>query len=330
MAVYRGAEVAAAYSSQAAEFEALRSGAGIYEATWRAKIVITGEDRVRWLNGMVTNNVRDLAPGHGVYGFVLNPQGRIQGDVTVFHRGDYFLLETDESEAEALTAWFDRYIIMDDVELANVSEKLTSIGVKGPKAAQVLSTAGLAADLQPLQISDATWQNIGISVARGASEQFPEFEIWFAPENSATIWDTLLNAGAQPVGSEALELFRIASGVPVFGQDIRDRDLPQETAQPHALHFSKGCYIGQEIVERIHSRGNVHRTFTGFQLSQQAAAGTKLTREGKEFGELTSIAQLPSQQWIALGYIRREAGAPGTALQAGDATATVHNLPFEF
>ncbi len=329
MGAYRGAEAAAGFSRVEKEFEALRKGAGVYEATWRAKIVVTGEDRVRWLNGMVTNNVRDLAPGHGVYSFVLNPQGRIQGDLTAYNRGEYMLLATDESQAPTLQAWFDRYIIMDDVEPANVSEKLASIGIQGPKAAVVLRSAGLPADLQPLQVVDATWHGIGISIARSVSERFPEFEIWFAPENTAAMWEALTSAGAQPVGYEALEMFRIATGVPSFGQDIRERELPQETGQAHALHFSKGCYIGQEIVERIRSRGNVHRGWSGFTLSQAVPVPAKLQKDGKEVGELTSLATLPSQQVIALGYIRREAGSPGTTLQAGDATATVHPIPFE-
>ena len=329
MGAYHGAEATAVFSTVSEEFEILRSGAGAYEATWRAKIVVTGEDRGRWLNGMITNNVRDLAPGHGVYSFVLNPQGRIQGDLTAFHRGDYFLLLTDESQAANLTAWFDRYIIMDDVELANVSEKLASIGVNGPRAAPVLRTAGFPADLQPLQAVDATWNGLGISIARGASEQFPEFEIWFAPENTAAIWNALVSAGAHPVGYEALELQRIASGIPAFGQDIRDRDLPQETEQKHALHFAKGCYIGQEIVERIRSRGNVHRGLTGFTLSQLVPAGTKLQKDDKDVGELTSVAELPAKKLIALGYARREAAVAGTILAAGEANATVHPIPFE-
>ncbi len=326
---YHGAEAAVAFSTFAEEFEALRSGAGVYEATWRAKIVVTGEDRVRWLNGTITNNVRDLAPGNGVYSFVLNAQGRIQGDLTAFQRGDYFLLVTDASQAANLIAWFDRYIIMDDVELANVSDKLASLGVKGPKAAEDLRNAGFPADLQPLEVVDAVWNDIGISVARGPSERFPEYEIWFAPENMATVWNALLNAGAVPVGVEALEAFRISSGVPAFGQDIRERDLPQETEQKHALHFVKGCYIGQEIVERIRSRGNVHRGLMGFALLQSVPVGTKLTKDGKDVGEITSVAQLPSQQFIALGYVRREAGAVGTTLAAGESTATVHSIPFE-
>jgi folate-binding protein YgfZ len=329
MGAYHGAEAAAVFTPVADEFETLRSGAGVYEATWRAKIVVTGEDRVRWLNGMITNNIRDLDAGRGVYGFVLNPQGRIQGDLTAFNRGDYLLLVTDESQAANLAAWFDRYIIMDDVELANVSEKLASVGVKGPKAAQVLAAAGFPAELEPGQVVDAVWHDVGVSVARGLSEKFAEFEIWFAPDNTAAIWDALIIAGAKPVGYEALEMLRIVQGVPVFGQDIRDRDLPQETEQKHALHFAKGCYIGQEIVERIRSRGNVHRGLTGFTLSQLAPVGTKIQKDGKDVGELTSIVELPSHQFLALGYVRREAGAPGATLPAGDATATVHALPFE-
>lgn len=328
MGEYHGAHAAAVYTDVAREFDALRTGAAVYEATWRAKIVATGEDRVRWLNGMITNNVRDLAVSRGVYSFVLNAQGRIQGDLIAFQRGDYILLETDESQAESLTALFDRFIIMDDVEIANVSEKLASIGVKGPKAAEVLREAGFPADLKALDVVDATWNGVGISVACGASEQFPEFEIWFAPEHTVAVWDALVSAGAQPVGYEALELHRIATGIPAFGQDIRERDLPQETAQSHALHFSKGCYVGQEIVERIHSRGNVHRGFTGFSLSQLVNSGTKLVRDGKEVGEITSVAELPSKKIIALGYVRREAAT--SELVAGDATAKVHPLPFEF
>ena len=326
---YHGAEAAAAFSTFAEEFEALRSGAGLYEATWRAKIVVTGEDRVRWLNGTITNNVRDLAPGNGVYSFVLNAQGRIQGDLTAYQRGDYFLLVTDASQAANLIAWFDRYIIMDDVELANVSQKLASVGIKGPKAIEVLRNAGFPADLQPLQVVDAVWNDIGISVARGPSERFPEFEIWFAPENTAAAWDALMHGGAVPVGFETLEAFRIASGVPAFGQDIRERDLPQETEQKHALHFVKGCYIGQEIVERIRSRGNVHRGLIGFTLPHSLSPGTKVSKDGKDVGEITSVAQLPSQQFIALGYVRREAGPVGTTLAAGESTATVHSIPFE-
>ena len=135
------------------------------------------------------------------------------------------------------------------------------------------------------------------------------------------------------MGSEALELYRIAAGIPRYSQDIRDRDLPQETEQIRALHFTKGCYIGQEIVERIRSRGNVHRKFTGFVIDGPLPSpGTKLQLDGKDIGEVTSVASLPTasgDRVVALGYIRREAAIPGKVLQAGEGRAMVAELPFQ-
>src|SRR5271154_7503431 len=125
-----------------AEFRALVSGCGVYGVQGRARIGLTGSDRVRWLNGMVTNNIRDLAVGHGVYAFLLNPQGHILGDLYVYNRGDSLTIDTDQSQSEKLLATFDHYIIMDDVELANVNDKLTTIGITGPKAREVLGTVG--------------------------------------------------------------------------------------------------------------------------------------------------------------------------------------------
>jgi aminomethyltransferase len=142
-------------------------------------------------------------------------------------------------------------------------------------------------------------------------------------------------AGAAPVGTEALEMWRITAGVPRYGQDIRERDLPQETEQHQALDFSKGCYVGQEIVERIRSRGQVHRKFTGFRLADGSAAapGTKLQADGKDVGELTSVASLPQSNGrcatIGLGYVRRELTLPGKSLTAGGAAVTVTELPFK-
>ena len=144
-------------------------------------------------------------------------------------------------------------------------------------------------------------------------------EIWFAAENADTVWDALVAAGATPVGSDALELYRIVRGVPRFGVDLRERDLPQETGQQHALNFAKGCYIGQEIVERIRSRGNVHRMFTGFEVqgdpaAEPPAAGTKVRVNDKDVGEMTSAARVPfpsGERTLALGYVRREVAPPG-------------------
>src|SRR5579864_5405033 len=136
-----------------AEFSALLSGCGIYDLSARAKITLTGGDRVRWLNGMVTNNIRDLASGRGVYAFVLNPQGHIVGDLYAFNRGESLILDTDRAQAEKLQATLRRYIIMDKVELVDAGGQLTSVGISGPKAQQVLGKAGIEfADLSPLEL----------------------------------------------------------------------------------------------------------------------------------------------------------------------------------
>ena len=316
-----------------AEFDALLSGCAVYDLASRAKIVLTGSDRVRWLNGMVTNNVRDLAVGHGLYAFLLNPQGHILADLYAYNRGDSLLVDVDRSLLSKVLEIFDRYIIMDDVEVSNVSGQLSAIGIVGPKAADVLRAAALEIpELDALQFANLTWLDVPVTAVRGDNPGVPSFEFWMAPETIEAASAILVKAGARPVGTAALELLRIASGIPRYGQDIRERDLPQETEQQRALNFSKGCYIGQEIVERIRSRGNVHRKFTGFLVDGPLLlVGTKIQAASKDVGEITSAASLPlagGEQPVALGYIRREVTLSPKTLEAGDTKLTVANIPF--
>jgi len=330
---YRGAETPASFGDTPAEFRALLEGCGILDMSWQARLVLTGEDRVRWLNGMITNNIRDLALDHGVYSFQLSAQGRIQGDLVAYNRGDYLLVMTDRAQEPGLTAIFDRYIIMDDVEVADISDKLATIGVVGPKTRDVLASAGIdATRLEAGQVSDVVWRDIGVSVARSAQPALEGCEIWSAPDNTDKIWKALQAAGATPAGSEALELYRIVRGIPRFGVDLRDKDLPQETCQHYALNFAKGCYIGQEIVERIHARAILHRTFVGFEVEgEPPPSGTKVRVKDKNAGEMTSAARVPfpgGERTLALGYAHKEIAVPGTAVQIGDQTATVQALPF--
>lgn len=327
---YCDAATARDFGDVATEFDALKSSCGVLDAGWRSKFVIAGNDRVRWLNGMVTNNIRDLQIGHGVYCFVLNPQGRIQGDLYCWNRDDYLLAETDAAQAQRLYELLDRYIVMDDVQLSDVSAQITSVAVIGPKANEVLNAAGLIADLVPMQFRDQGWRGIDLTIARLDAEPSPEFEIWIATEDCAVLWDALVAAGAQRVGSEAYELMRIVSGRPRVGVDIRERDLPQETGQQRALNFTKGCYVGQEIVERIRSRGLVHRQLTGFVIEGSAPQrGTKFQAGDRNVAEITSVAALPSGATLALGYARRDAVAPGTVLEVNGTRARVTELPFK-
>jgi aminomethyltransferase len=314
-------------------FRALTSTCGVYPLSSRAKIRLTGSDRVRWLNGMVTNNVRDLQADHGVYAFLLNPQGHILGDLHAYQRGDSILVDTDHSQREKILATFDHYIIMDDVEVTDISDALTAIGVTGPNAGAVLHTAGLRIpELDPLQIANLEWQQIRVSVVRGEHADYPSCEIWIAPDSAKKMIDALLASGATLADPAALELYRVALGVPRYGQDIRERDLPQETEQARALNFNKGCYIGQEIVERIRSRGNVHRKFTGFVgTGPPPAPGTKIQVQSKDVGEITSSATIPAAQGdraVALGYIRRELGIPGKEILIAESTTIVTEPPF--
>jgi folate-binding protein YgfZ len=332
---YRGATTAAHFSDPQEELAALRAGCGVYDLGFRAKISASGGDRVRWLNGMVTNNVRDLAAGHGVYAFLLNPQGRILGDLYAYNRGESILIDTDRSQVEKILATFDHYIIMDDVEIKDLSEEFTALGISGPKSRDVLRKAGLEIpELQPLQLHnvkcDCDCGCLNCTIVRGDDPSSESYEIWLAPQFVKHLWDALVKAGATPVGSEALEMHRILSGVPRYEVDIRERDLPQETEQARALNFNKGCYVGQEIVERIRSRGAVHRKFTGFLADAPVTPGSKIIAGEKEVGEITSatLLRLANQNRnIALGYIRREVGTPGREVRIGTASAKVVALP---
>jgi folate-binding protein YgfZ len=316
-----------------AQFHAIVSNAAVYTLANRAKITLTGNDRTRWLNGMITNNIRDLGPGRGVYAFLLNPQGHILADLHAYNRGKTLLLETDLSQLPKTLSTFDHYIIMDDVEVTDVSQQFAVVGVAGLHSKKILQTAGFDLPaLNPLQFAELNWHGFPSIVARGDNPAVDSYEIWLDPTQSAEAQRALSAAGVHPVGDDALELLRIASGIPRYGQDIRERDLPQETSQERALHFSKGCYIGQEIVERIRSRGAVHRNFTGFRVNGEAPApGTVIQADGKDVGEITSSAVIPagnSDVPVALGYLRREAGLPGKKLSAADTELTISPLPF--
>ncbi len=282
---------------------------------------VTGEDRVRWLNGMVTNSINDLAPGVGNYNFVLNAQGRIQGDLSAFAEPGALALRTTRSQIPALLSFLGRFIIMDDVELTDATPDCAGLGVFGPQAASFLEAMGLSTTgLAPLGKQATTWRDAFVVVLHDHSPLIPRYELWSTPETIAALSQALPLSTTTP---EAVEALRLLEGTPRYGIDIRDRDLPQETAQTHALHFAKGCYLGQEIVERIRSRGQVHRTLYGFRLEGPLPSpGTPIHSEAKPVGELTSVAAVPLASGIvqlALGTIRREALATPLTYLGGTA-----------
>jgi aminomethyltransferase len=333
---YCGVETALSFGDPKAEYQTLISGCGVYDLGWRAKIVLTGGDRLRWTNGMVTNNVRDLPEGRGNYNFMLNAQGRIQADLYVYNMGDHLMVDTEWWQKAKILELFDKFIIMDDVEVADISGKLTAVAVQGPKALATLRAIGLTIvdDVEPFKVAQMVWDGVGISVTRMESKIVQTYEIWLASENAPKLWDALIGAGAKPVGTDALEMFRVAAGMPRYGVDITEKHIPQETEQLHALHFAKGCYLGQEIVERVRSRGAVHRHFTGFKVNGPAPHnGAEAQAEGKKVGEITSALRVPvmngHEETLALGYVRNESGAPGTKLQVEGSEAEGQEPPFK-
>ena len=322
-------------NSSAHALEALLGSAAYAPIADRAWIRVTGEDRVRWLNGMVTNSVQSLTPGQGNYNFVLNAQGQIQGDADIYAQPKELLLETGAAQVQTLSATLDRFIIMDDVELSPIPTDDRGVLVAGPNAASLLDQLGIAADLPELTLTERFWRGSSLTLIHAYSPVVPRFELWADPAVIAQIEQQLRAEAIPHAEPTSLEWLRTLEGTPRFSTDIRGRELPQETAQTRALHFSKGCYLGQEIVERIRSRGKVNRTFAGFRLhGTSPAPGTALFTDGKPVGELTTVSDIPpcapfpQGARLALGYLRREVFEQHRELTYDGGTATPTSLPF--
>ncbi|MGD0801506.1 MAG: hypothetical protein ABR906_09335, partial [Terracidiphilus sp.] len=307
-AVVRATPLATELDAAREETEALAFGVSAHDLGWMRRVAVTGEDRFRWLSGMVTNTVNDLDANAGAWNLVLNAQGRILGELHVWRQNDNLELEIAADQHDRLLAHLERFIIMDDVELKPLSEE-SALGLAGPLSAELLARLGLPALTEPLTGVRAGWNGLEVRVARGYGVLAPHYELWVPTTEIPALWKALVEAGATAVGAAALEAFRIAEGIPAYGIDIAERDLPQETAQMRALNFNKGCYLGQEIVERIRSRGSVHRHLRPLEIfGALPASGTPLTLDGgATAGEITSAAELPlakGNRSFALGMIR--------------------------
>jgi len=338
LVAYRGVLTPRELDAPGRETAALVSRAAVHDLGWLRRVAVRGEDRFRWLSGMVTNTVNDLGANSGAWNLVLNAQGRIQGDLYVWREGEKLELEIAADQYDRLLAHLERFIIMDDVELAPLSED-SALGLAGPLAAGVLTRLGLPAPAEPLTSARAAWNGPDgngstVRVVHGYGALAPHYEIWGSAAEIPALWQALMEAGAIPVGAATLEAFRIAEGIPAYGIDIAERDLPQEvvpqaqSAPPQvALSFNKGCYLGQEIVERIRSRGSVHRHLRHLELSGPVpAAGAELRLDdGAVAGEITSAAELPLRKGLrvfALGMIRGEAEIHNQPLSYTAGTAT--------
>ena len=309
-------------------YDALRDAAAWINLHARGRIAVRGRDRVRLLHNVTSNEVKKLAPGDGCYAFLLSPQGRIQADLTLIVFGDYILLDTEPELRDKVLQHVRRYVVADQVELEDVTALTCAVALEGPESAEVLGKAGAAvpgADYRHASWGEAT-------VARLTLTGQPGFRVYASAAAAEEITRKLEEAGAPAANEEDARRVRLENARPRYGEDIRDTSLPQETGQMHAVSFTKGCYIGQEIVERIRAQGHVNRNLVALVLDSAAPppAGTHLMADGAEAGEITSSIYSPAQgKAVALAYVRAIYATPGQQLEAGEIAAAVKGTPLQ-
>ena len=332
-AEYSGILLPRIFAGFEGEYRAARETCALMDTNWHATFSLTGADRVRYLNAVVSNDVKTLPEGFGNLALLLNPQGRILAELEIYARAEKLLLRTHASVRERTRETLEKYIIMDDAELTDQTDETASIGIEGPRAAEIiLETSGVnLAEMPEMGIRDAKVENISCEIVRRSRLGMPEAE-WIAPRvQIAALWEKIRarvqGKAGRPIGMTALESLRLEAGIPFFPADFNDTVIPHEAAlETTHVSFSKGCYTGQEIVERVRSRGHVNRRRVTLQFSTREAPAfaTRLTAEGKEIGIVTSAAFSPREGVaIGMGYVRREHGAPGSFLQYEGGSAEV-------
>lgn len=316
-----------------AEYRAARESIALIDKNYRAYLRFSGPDRIRYLNAILTNNIKDLATGHGVVSLFLNPQGRIQAETETYAAGESLWCVTFRMIREALVPALDKYIIMDDVRLTDETEMFGTLALEGPGAARLVNrlTSIDLAELDDLEFREAEVAGISVRVTRRSPGGVAGAELVAAREDLPKLWVLLreetAKAGGRPMGYEALSALRLEQGIPWFSYDFGEKQIPHEAGlQDSHISYTKGCYTGQEIVERVRARGQVNRlrVLLKFSRSEVPASGTSLLADGKEVGHVTRAAYSPALQIpIAMGYVRRESSSLGSELDTAHGKATV-------
>ncbi|MBI3784934.1 MAG: aminomethyl transferase family protein [Deltaproteobacteria bacterium] len=318
------------------EWAALRHRCGLYDAGFRALWRLSGSDRTTFLQGMVSNDVAKLGNGSGTYAALLTIQGRIVSDLRVFVVDEEVWLDVPASHGAAVRENLEKYIIADDVEFVDDDAWCPLVGIEGPQADRVMEDVG-GESLRALPLfahRPLTVDGSGIRVAV-VSQAGERGYLMFGPPSAAPgLWERCRSAGAEPVGMHALDVLRIEAGIPWMGRDMDESTLVSEAGLEQAISFKKGCYLGQEVVERVAARGQVQRKLVGLDCAGDTPppAGAKLVQEEKEVGWISSAVHSPADGVIALGYVRRECWDVGTELRAAwsdhSVLVRVASLPF--
>lgn len=293
-------------------YEALREGAAIWDVSSRGRIRATGEDRKRLLHAMSTNHVQALEPGQGLYTFFLNAQGRILADAVILCEDEALLIECEPQSREFLLGHIDKFIIADDVTLEDVTPATFEFALEGPHSLKVASTAGLVVPEQEFHFAVTE----DVTVVRASLTGQPGVRVIGLSSEHERWLQRLTETGAISATDAEAEMVRLETGKARYGADITDANLVQETGLLQAVHFSKGCYLGQEIVERVRSQGHVNRLLSALRIetAEPVEPGTPVLADGKEVGKITSSILSPAENRVrALGYVRvagRQAGVP--------------------
>lgn len=354
---YGSTQIVSTYGQPEAEYAAVRKAAALFDWPQRGILELTGKDRLAFLNNLLTNQTWDkqaktgLAAGQGVYAFFLNLKGRIVADMNVLELGDRTLLELDARVIEPVRAAFDKYLFSEQVKMANQTGQSHSLAIHGPRAAEVLQQVSPADPLTDLpQLGNRTTSVLGAAsvIWRDDSAGVPGFNLIVNSDAAAQVWSQLIDRFSaseqigrrplRPAGWAVFNACRIEAGRPIIGIDFDDSVLPAETGLlARAVSFTKGCYLGQEIVARMHARGQLARLLVGIRMEGDALpiAGAKIFDDASnEIGGITSstISPVLSNAAICLGYLKRPFYDIGTAVNVPAEGAmrkgTVVQLPF--
>ena len=315
------------------EYRALRNGCGLLDRSGAGRLELLGADRQRFLNAYVTCDVKALPPGQGAYGFFTSPQGRILSDVVVLAHEDRLWLEVAPGREGLLAEHLKKYILADRVEVRTLDD-MVPLSLIGPRAGEVLLEGNPGVELPP-----GLWQHARVSVrgtevtlVRSGRLGAEAYTLWVSASIASHLAEDLLaDPEVKPAGLEAWEILRTEAGVPRFGMDFGEENFPQETgAAEEAVSYTKGCYLGQEVVARIHYRGGVQKILRGlvFDAGAIPAHGTPLLFEGREAGTVgTALGSLALGHPIGLAILHRRAAAPGTHLDFEGGHAEVREVP---
>jgi aminomethyltransferase len=319
------------------EYRAARESVALLDKNYRMYLLFTGPDRVRYLNAILTNDIKSLTPGNGVVSLFLNPQGRIQAEIETYAEAGSLFCVSYTMIREALVPAIEKYIIMDDVTLTDKTDAYGTLALEGPLASELTKrlTGTDLAGLGELAFRESSLAGISCGLTRRSPGGVAGAEFLAAQRDLANLWETLreevLKTGGRPAGYQALSALRLEQGVPWFGYDFGDKQIPHEAGlQDSHISYSKGCYTGQEIVERVRSRGQVNRVrvLLKFAGKEIPASGASLLADGKEVGFVTRAVFSPMLRApIAMGYVRRESSAAGSKLSCGSELATVITAP---